>query len=64
MIDNHIARVIPKGWTWTIYGPSGEKPARAVLVSPDWKIHIGREGKDGMAALVSASMAAKQGVRS
>lgn len=29
----------------------------------DYKIHIGREGKNGLEALVSASMAAKQGVR-
>lgn len=64
MIDAHIQRIIPKGWTWTIYGPSADRKARAVLVSPDWKIHIGREGKDGMEALVSASMAARQGVRS
>jgi hypothetical protein len=64
MIDATIERMIPKGWMWTIYGPSGERPARAVLVSPDWKIHIGREGKDGGQALVSAAMAAKQGARS
>jgi hypothetical protein len=63
MIDSQIQRLIPRGWTWTIYGPSGDRPARAVLVSPDWRIHIGREGKDGAQALFLAAEAAKQGAR-
>lgn len=57
---NEIEKVVPKGWTWSLY--SGASP-RAVLVSPDWRIHIGRDGKTLEQALRSAGEAARSGER-
>jgi len=58
---SEIEKIVPQGWVWSLY--SGEKP-RAVLVSPDYRVHIGRDGKTLQAALIAASDAARRGEKS
>lgn len=58
---DEIEKVVPKGWIWSLY--SGERP-RAVLVSSDYKIHIGRDGKTLKDALLAACAAARNGEKS
>ena len=60
-VDDAVERVIPPGWYWTVYGPSGDRAARAVLVSHDYRTHIGRDGATGQAALRTAAQAARSG---
>lgn len=55
-----IENLVPKGWYWTLYSSVN----RAVLVSPDMKIHIGREAKTLEQALRDACRAARNGEKS
>lgn len=57
-----IERRVPDGWIWTLY--SGSYPGvrqRAVLVSPDYRIHIGRDGETLEEAFTAAIAAAVGG---
>ncbi len=51
------------GWMPTLYWPNGSFPARAVLVHPEYKVQIGREGRTVQEALNKAIRAAKAGER-
>ena len=62
-LGKEIERRIPKGWSWSLYCSSENDRARAVLVSLDYRIHIGREGDDIDVALQIAILAAKNGER-
>lgn len=63
MLDRAIEKMVPVGWTWSLYGPSGELPARAVLVSPDFRTHIGRNGRTAEDAIRIAARDARGGMR-
>lgn len=60
-VCNAIDAVMPNGWTWTLYSPTESFPARCVLTSPDYRRHIGREGKDIAEAIRKAMTAVKTG---
>lgn len=62
-LDAIIAEHIPDGWTWALYGPSAVSQARAVLISADHRIQIGRDGATITAALRLAVRAARAGER-
>lgn len=63
-LGSHIDGMVPAGWSWCIYGPSAMYAARAVLVSPDHRIHIGREAQTIDDAIRAASRAARSGEKS
>ena len=63
MLDREIEALIPVGWMWCLYGPTETFRARAVLTSPDYRAHIGREGESAEAALRDAARAARSGER-
>lgn len=58
-----ITERVPEGWSWTLYSESSSYKARAVIVSPDFRIQIGREGKTIDEALNAAARAARNGER-
>lgn len=63
-LDDIIAERIPLGWSWSLYSECGDLyKARAVLVSPDHRIHIGREGKSIDEALRNAARDARSGAK-
>lgn len=64
MISLDVENLIPTGWSWTIYGPSGDnRQVRVVLVSPDFRVHIGRTANTIEEALRLASEDATTGKR-
>lgn len=60
-VDKFMRSVVPDGWLWCVYSQSGSLPARAVVVSPDHKIHIGRDGHTAHEALLAATGDARSG---
>lgn len=62
-IDDIILGRVPAGWTWCVYGPSSTYKARAVLVCPNYRIHIGREGRTVEEALKIAARDARSGLK-
>ena len=61
MLDRDIEAMVPAGWFWTLYGPTDRFGARAVITSPDYRRHIGREGRTTEAALRLAVKDARAG---
>lgn len=54
-LDSAIQSIIPDGWRWCLYSEvPGLYRARAVLVSPDHRVHIGREADTAEEALRKA----------
>jgi hypothetical protein len=62
-IGEATERMIPSGWSWCLYGPTETHKARAVLVSPDYRTHIGREAASIDEALAVAARDAAGGAR-
>jgi hypothetical protein len=63
MLDREIEKMIPSGWSWALYSARTGWPARAVITSPDYRVHIGREGESVEAALRKAARDARAGER-
>ena len=47
--------------SWAVYSASGSKPARAVIVSLDYRRHVAREGETEEAAMRAATEAFERG---
>jgi hypothetical protein len=62
-IDQVLAR-LPSGWDWCLYSASDRYRARAVLMSADRRVQIGREADTPQEALQMAIDAARQAVPS
>jgi len=62
-LSEFVSRLIPEGWSWCLYGPCSNYAARAVLISPDYRIQIGREGKSIDDAIRAAARDARSGAR-
>jgi len=58
-LQERIEIALPKNWFWTLYSAIGPFRARCVVTSPDYKVHIGRDGDtidDAIANAVEAAM--------
>jgi hypothetical protein len=62
-LDAYITKSIPYDWDWCLFGACSNYRARAVLMSPDRRVQIGREGNTIDEALRAAITAARDGKR-
>lgn len=62
-LDDIIGERIPDGWRWCLYSAYDGFEPRAVVTSPDHRVHIGRTGKTIDEALRCAVRDAKAGCR-
>ncbi len=62
-LDDVIIARVPDGWSWSLYGECLHYKARAVLVSPDHRVHIGREAATIDEALRAAARDARSGMK-
>lgn len=60
-LGDMIAERVPEGWRWCLYSECSTYRARAVLISPDYKVQIGREAETIDEALRLAVAAVRRG---